>query len=86
MSGGIRVGPGPGCTYCGGVYGKHDDDCPRSPKPTGPNEPRRFRGRSKDGTIWYGCYFPGTDLMVTQTGKRGTGEPHGVEWIDDQDA
>jgi hypothetical protein len=29
-----------------------------------------------------GCYFPDTDLCVTNGGRRGTGIPGGVEWID----
>lgn len=35
--------------------------------------PRRFHG---------GCYFPSTDLCVFQNGRRGTGIPENVQWID----
>lgn len=49
--------------------------------------PRRFRlNVSPTGTppkyVW-GCYFPESDLCVTQDGSRGTGLPPKVEWLDD---
>ena len=57
--------------------------------------PRRFRwptykGRHPNSRITpyeYGVYFPGTDLVVTDMGCRGTGEPDktkwpGIEWLD----
>ena len=51
--------------------------------------PRRFKlrlppdaKRPFDHALRYGCYFPGTDLGVSDMGGRGTGEPPDVEWID----
>lgn len=41
----IRVGPGPGCTYCGEGYGKHKSDCPRADKPQPPRSIRSERAR-----------------------------------------
>jgi hypothetical protein len=50
--------------------------------------PRRWRKKvyevkpsHRDGWL-YGCYFPGTDLNVSDMGVRGTGVPSGVEWLD----
>ncbi len=54
--------------------------------------PRRFRWPCQGGmhpngraAVWrYGCYWPGTDLVVGDMGTRGTGIPvrEGLEWID----
>ena len=43
--------------------------------------PRRFRGKPGSG-FEHGCYFPKTDLVVSDMGQRGTGEPKDVEWLD----
>jgi hypothetical protein len=32
------------------------------------------------GGFEYGCYFPSSDLNVSEMGHRGTGKPEGVEW------
>lgn len=32
----------------------------------------------------HGCYFPLTDLCVTDMGRRGTGKPDGVEWLNEK--
>lgn len=50
--------------------------------------PRRWRSRLRlisAGRLRYmhGCYFPATDLNVTDMGQRGTGEPRDVVWLDD---
>lgn len=54
--------------------------------------PRRFRIKLGEGKkhpngsnndYCYGCYFPMTDLVVGDMGNRGTGEPKGVEWLDE---
>lgn len=58
------------------------------------NFPRRFRWPTfvghphpnGSGSRWrYGCYWPMTDLVVTDMGERGTGAPgmSGIEWLDD---
>ncbi len=53
--------------------------------------PRRFRFPLKEGqkhpagsdSRWlHGCYFPLTDLCITEMSRPGTGVPKGVEWID----
>jgi hypothetical protein len=55
--------------------------------------PRRFRVRLKDGEkhpngsdsrYFHGCYFPLTDLCITEMARPGTGEPSGVEWLDEK--
>ncbi len=56
------------------------------------NRPRRFRWHTKNGAHpngqdadWqYGCYFPQTDLAVSDMGYRTTGKPDFpmIEWID----
>lgn len=57
--------------------------------------PKRFRFRSSAtgpggphhpaNAEWqFGTYFPRTDLCVTDMGLRSTGEPKGVDWIDDR--
>jgi hypothetical protein len=56
-----------------------------------PNRPRCFRWPTNkhpngSGTVWrHGCYFPLTNLMVTDMGDRGTGVPtrEGLEWLDE---
>lgn len=56
--------------------------------------PRRFKFPVVAGThpayhpvpYQYGCYFPMTDLVVTDMGDRWTGCPRweGVEWLDEE--
>ena len=57
-----------------------------------PNAPKPFRIKlpegeksayGKRGDYRYGCYFPSSDLCVTEGGGRGTGEPKDVEWLDE---
>lgn len=45
---------------------------------------RHPSGRERE--FQYGCYFPGTDLVVTDMGGRGTGKPQwpGIEWLDSE--
>lgn len=56
--------------------------------------PRRFRiklnanGREghpngSDAEWFYGCYFPQTDLCISEMARPGTGIPQGVEWLDE---
>ncbi len=55
--------------------------------------PRRFRWPTRNGKndtgretpFNYGCYFPATDLCITDMGRRGTGEPSwpGLQWLDE---
>lgn len=61
-----------------------------------PNTPRRFRRPIREARLpsrgeggWqYGCYFPWSDLVVTDLGARRTGVPDGpgLEWLDDAPA
>lgn len=54
--------------------------------------PLRFKWPNDHGTHpngrkteWsYGVYFPATDLVVTDMGRRGTGKPEiaGIIWLD----
>lgn len=88
----IAVGGAP-CSACGGFYGEHADDCPtKLAQEEAAREqsfiPRRFRVPASGqhptgrGKYHYGCYFPMTDLVVSDMGWRGTGQPKEVEWLD----
>jgi hypothetical protein len=56
------------------------------------SKPRRWRIKTPEKdqvgagsrVYIYGCYFPGTDLLITDMGVRRTGEPQweGIEWLD----
>lgn len=46
--------------------------------------PRRFY-KIFDGRTYFGAYFPGTDLIIWQDGRRGTGRPKDVFWLDEVD-
>jgi hypothetical protein len=41
----------------------------------------------KDRDFIFGCYFPDTDLVVTEMGSRGTGKPthKDLVWIDNKE-
>jgi hypothetical protein len=53
--------------------------------------PRRFRIKlvgkkhpnGSDAQYFYGCYFPQTDLCITEMARPGTGVPKDVEWLDE---
>lgn len=73
------------------------EDIERRNEMTKKGGPKRFRFRHvivpasasstasmhpKDAEWQFGCYFPRTDLCVTDMGNRGTGRPTNVEWLD----
>lgn len=43
------------------------------------SKPRRWK---KENSMIYGCYFPSTDLNVSELNHIGTGKPKDVTWID----
>ena len=44
------------------------------------DKPRPWQRRVGD-MVHYGCYFPTTDLNVSEMGGRGTGQPENVEYL-----
>lgn len=45
------------------------------------DQPLRWRIKLPNQMYRYGCYFPSTDLNVSEGGLRGTGKPQDVEWL-----
>jgi len=87
----ICIGGNP-CWDCGADYGEHSEQCSvRIEEYDQKQRPRRFRIKLNPGEkhpngstapFRYGCYFPATDLVISDMGGRGTGMPGSVEWID----
>lgn len=54
-----------------------------------PQPPRRFKlphALGPDRREGYGCYFPSTGVIVLDDGRKVGVVPHGVEWLDSEDA